>query len=70
MIYHIGKAPARYRPKHKPDEGRMRYQWPASHLTPDDMFKLHTISVETKKAINHLLHEAVELLYELFRNEE
>ena len=70
MKYHIGATPARYRPKDKPDDGRMPYQWPASHLTADDMFKLHTIRTETKKPINQLLHEAVELLYELFRNEE
>ena len=70
MNYRIGETPARYRPKHKPDDGRMRYQWPASHLTADDMFKLHTIRMETNKPINQLLHEAVELLYELFRNEE
>ena len=70
MKYHVGETPARYRPKHKPDEGRMGYQWPASHLTTDDMFKLHTIRMVTNKPINQLLHEAVELLYELFRNEE
>ncbi len=70
MIYHIGETPTRYKPKHKPDDGRMSYQWPASHLTADDMFKLHTIRMETNKPINQLLHEAVELMYELFRNEE
>lgn len=69
MIYHIGETPARYKPKHKPDDGRMSYQWPASQLTADDMFKLHTIRMETNKPINQLLHEAVELMYELFRND-
>ena len=70
MKYHIGETPARYKPKPKPDDGRMGYQWPASHLTAEDMFKLHTIRMETNKPINQLLHEAVEILYELFRNEE
>ena len=70
MKYHIGETPARYQAKHKPDDSRMPYQWPASHLTAEDMFRLHTIRLETNKPINQLLHEAVELLYELFRNEE
>ena len=48
----------------------MPYQWPASRLTVEDMFKLHTIRIETGKPINELLHEAVELMYELFRSEE
>jgi len=50
--------------------GMMGYQWPASHLTAEDMFKLHIIRMETNKPINQLIHEAVELMYELFRNEE
>jgi hypothetical protein len=69
MKYHVGETPARYKPKHKPDDGRMSYQWPASHLTAEDMSKLHTIRMETNKPINQLIHEAVELFYELFRNE-
>jgi len=70
MKYHIGETPARYRPKLKPEDDRMPYQWPASHLTAEDMFKLHTMRIETKKPINQLLHEAVQTFYELFRNEE
>ena len=70
MKYHVGETPARYQPKHNPNDGRMPYQWPASHLTAEDMFKLHTIRMETNKPINQLVHEAVEVLYELFRNEE
>lgn len=47
----------------------MGYQWPASHLTIDDMARLHEIRMETNKPINTLIHEAVELMYELFQNE-
>ena len=69
MKYHVGETPARYKPKPKPDNGRMGYQWPASHLTADDMSKLHEIRLDTKNPINQLIHEAVEMLYELYRNE-
>jgi len=48
----------------------MGYQWPASHLTAEDMAKLHEIRLQTKKPINQLLHEAAQVFYELFRNEE
>ena len=56
----IGKAP---------DPKTRGYQWPARYLTADDMAMLHEIRMDTNKPINHLLHEAVEMFYELFRNE-
>jgi len=69
MKYHVGETPARYKPRPKPENNRMGYQWPASHLTVDDMAMLHEIRMETNKPINQLIHEAVEMFYELFRNE-
>ena len=66
-MYRIGES--RRRPQRKPIESN-GYQWPASRLTADDMHKLHLLRMETKKPINQLIHEAVERLYELFRNEE
>ena len=69
LTHYLMRACARALETHTED-GRMSYQWPASHLTADDMFKLHTIRMETNKPINQLLHEAVELMYELFRNGE
>ncbi len=48
----------------------MDYQWPSSRLTAEDMRMLHLLRMETKKPITQLIHEAVELMYELFRNEE
>ncbi len=47
----------------------MDYQWPSSRLTAEDMHMLHLLRLETKKPITQLLHESVELMYELFRNE-
>ena len=66
-MYRIGESPRR--PQRKPIESN-GYQWPASRLTADDMHKLHLLRMDTKKPITQLIHEAVELLYELFRNEE
>lgn len=43
----------------------MGYQWPASYLTADHMAMLHEIRMDANKPINHLLHEAVEMFYEL-----
>jgi len=68
--YHIGERPARYEAKPRNDNRRMGYQWPASRLTAEDMAKLHEIRVETKKPINQLLHEAVEVFYEFLGSEE
>jgi hypothetical protein len=69
LKYHVGETPAWYKTRPKPDDGRMGYQWPASR-TADDMAMLHEIRTETERPINPLLHEAVELMYEMFRNEE
>jgi len=68
--YHIGETPARYKPKPAADNDRMGYQWPASRLTAEDMAKLHKIRLRTKKPINQLLHEAAQVFYDLFTNEE
>ena len=72
MKYDIGETPA-HRGGSKPHPDRdewMDYQWPSSRLTAEDMRMLHLLRMETKKPITQLIHEAVELMYELFRNEE
>ena len=69
MKYHVGETSARYKTCLQQHDDRMDYQWPASRLTTEDMSKLHEMRMHTKKPINELLHEAVEMFYEVFRNE-
>jgi len=64
MNYRIGSSPRR--PKRDPIETN-GYRWPATRITAEDMRRLHLLSLETKKPITQLIHEAVELMYELFQ---
>jgi hypothetical protein len=69
--YHIGETPSQYgggKP-HPESEWWLKYPWPATRLTSEDMEMLCVIRRETGKPITQLLHEAVEVMYELFRNE-
>ena len=71
MKYHLGETPANNGgARSRPDRDQwMDYAWPATRLTSDDMERLCILRAETKKPITQILHEAVELMYELFRNE-
>ena len=60
MKYHIGETPKR---PTRTAEPTMGYQWPASKLTAEDMHRLHSLRLQTRKQITLLLHEAVEALY-------
>ena len=71
MEYHIGETPARGGGKPHPDRDQwMDYQWPSTRLTSEDMRRLHLLRMETKKPITQLIHEAVELMYEMLHEKK
>lgn len=70
--YHIGDPPPRKNPRklYPEREEWYGYRWPATRLTDEHRRMLCIMSNETKKPMTQLLAESVELMYELFRNEQ
>jgi hypothetical protein len=69
MEYSVGESPQTPKRTH-PDRDRwLCYPWPGTRLTEEHRYKLCLLSNELKIPITQVLADAVEMYYELMRNE-